>query len=191
MGIPAQFNRGRKSIAHSPEIRAMRYRLLQINLVHHSGEIPMKRSHLNVLLAGLTLASVGSFSSQAQAAGADLDCKLRFSLSTWSAIYKHSEGTGVVTCENGASIPVKIEAKGIGLTAGKSRIDNGTGRFTDVRTIADVLGKYAQGEAHAGVVKSGSAQVLTKGTVSLALAGAGEGIDIGIDVGEFNLMPAK
>jgi hypothetical protein len=151
----------------------------------------MKRSHLNILLAGLTLASVGSFSSQAQAASADLDCKLRFSLSTWSAIYKHSEGSGVVTCENGASIPVKIEAKGVGLTAGKSRIDNGTGRFTDVRTIADVLGKYAQGEAHVGVVKSGSAQVLTKGTVSLALAGAGEGIDIGIDVGEFNLMPAK
>ena len=82
---------------------------------------------------------------------------------------------------------VTISAKGGGLTVGKSHIDNGTGQFSDIHTIDDVLGAYAQGEAHAGVVKSGDAQVLTKGTVSLALAGGGQGMDIGVDVGEFTL----
>ena len=37
------------------------------------------------------------------------------------------------------------------------------------------------------VVKSGTAQILTKGTVSLALAGAGEGVDLGVSIGGFTL----
>jgi hypothetical protein len=122
---------------------------------------------------------------------ADLDCKLQFSLSTWSAIFKHSEGSGVVTCEDGKSMRVSIAAKGVGLTVGKSHVDGGTGRFSDVRQISDVFGSYAQAEAHAGVVKSGTAQVLTKGEVSLALAGTGEGVDLGVDIGEFTLTRAK
>jgi hypothetical protein len=151
----------------------------------------MKRSYLTTLLAGTALAVAGTVSTGALAKGADLDCKLHFSLTGWSAIYKHAEGRGVVTCENGASMPVTIEAKGAGITVGKSKIDNGTGRFTDVYAIDDVLGSYAEGEAHAGVVKSGNVQLLTKGTVSLALAGNGEGVDLGIDVGSFTLRPAK
>jgi len=135
------------------------------------------------------LGAVATF-SQANAASADVDCKLHFSLSGWSAILQHAEGSGVVTCENGQIMHVKISAKGAGLTVGKSKIDDGTGKFSDVHTITDVLGNYAQGEAHAGVVKSGTAQVLTKGTVSLALAGKGEGVDLGIDVGEFTLSRA-
>jgi hypothetical protein len=139
--------------------------------------------------AAVALCGIAAHPIQAQAAGsADLDCKLKFSLTTWSVILKHSEGTGVVTCENGRSMRVTINAKGAGLTAGKSVIDKGTGRFTDVHTISDVLGSYAEAEAHAGVVKSGDAQVLTKGNVSLALAGNGEGVDLGIDVGEFTLL---
>ena len=47
------------------------------------------------------------------------------------------------------------------------------------------------GEASAGVVKSGTAQVLTKGTVSLALAGAGEGVDLGISFGKFTISQAR
>jgi hypothetical protein len=84
-------------------------------------------------------------------------------------------------------MPVKISVKGGGLTAGKWHIDNGKGRFTDVHTIDDVLGRYAEAQAHAGVVKSGAAQVLSKGTVSLALAGTGEGVNLGIDVGAFTI----
>jgi hypothetical protein len=152
----------------------------------------MKHTRIFTFVAGSILALAGSVTAtHARAEGADLDCKLRFSLTGWSAIYKHAEGHGVVTCANGTSFPVNIEAKGAGLTVGKSKIDGGTGRFTDVHTIGDVLGSYAEGEAHAGVVKSGNVQILTKGTVSLALAGAGEGVDLGIDVGEFTLTKAK
>jgi len=138
----------------------------------------------------LALAVAAVVPCSARAAAADLDCKLRFSLTGWSAIYKHAEGSGVVICANGKSMNVRISAKGGGLTVGKSHIDNGTGKFTDVHRIEDVLGTYVQGDASIGAVKSGTAQVLTKGTVSLALAGAGEGIDIGISVGGFTIERA-
>lgn len=140
----------------------------------------------------IALGIIAFYPSHARAEhSADLDCKLKFSLSTWSAIYKHSEGSGIVTCEDGKAMRVNIVAKGIGLTVGKSHVDGGTGRFSDVHSISEVFGSYAEAEAHAGVVKSGTAQVLTKGTVSLALAGAGEGVDLGIDIGEFTLTRAK
>ncbi len=132
-------------------------------------------------------APIGAQSAVSEKGAADLDCKLSFTLTGWSLIYKHADGTGTVTCENGRSLPVKISVKGGGLTAGKGPIDNGKGKFTDVHKIAAVLGRYVQGGAHAGVVKSGTAQVLTKGTVSLALAGHGEGIDLGVDVGAFTI----
>jgi hypothetical protein len=157
-----------------------------------SGGTIMKQLKQVSLMSGLVLASAALFSAHASAKGADLECKLHFSLTGWSAIYKHAEGSGTVTCANGASMPVAISAKGVGLTVGKARVDNGTGRFTDVHDITEVLGSYAEGEAHAGVVKSGNAQIVTKGTISLALAGAGEGVDLGIDVGEFTLsQPTK
>ena len=134
-----------------------------------------------------TAAPPSHHSSVSERGAPDLDCKLTFSLTGWSLIYKHADGTGRVTCENGRSMPVKISVKGGGLTAGKWHVDNGTGKFTDVHRISDVLGRYAQGGAHAGVVKSAEAQVLTKGNVSLALAGHGEGVDLGIDVGAFTI----
>jgi hypothetical protein len=58
-----------------------------------------------------------------------------------------------------------------------------------VNGIHDVFGHYAQAGVEAGVVKSSNAQVLTKGTTSLALAGTGEGVDLGISVGEFTIDP--
>jgi hypothetical protein len=127
----------------------------------------------------------------ASAATASLDCNMSYSLTGWSAIYKHATGKGVVTCDNGTRMPVNINVKGGGLTAGKWHIDNGKGRFTDAHKISDVLGDYAQVTAHAGIVKSGNAQLLTKGKMSLALAGTGQGIDLGVDVGEFTISRAK
>jgi len=149
----------------------------------------LKRNLFSALLATASIAFIPSF-AQAEKSP-DLDCKLQFSLSTWSVIYKHSEGSGVVTCDNGKSMHVRIVAKGIGVTVGKSHVDGGTGRFSDVYRLSDVFGSYAQAEAHAGIVKSGTAQVLTNGEVSLALAGAGEGVDLGIDIGEFTLSRDK
>ena len=149
----------------------------------------MKRTLVTLAIAAAAL--LGAQQAMADETRAELGCKLSFSLSGWSAVYSQAEGKGVVTCKDGSSLPVVISAKGAGLTAGKTQVDHGTGEFTHVRTINEVLGHYAQGEAHAGVLKSGTAQVLTKGTVSLALAGSGTGIDLGVDVGEFTLKPAK
>ncbi len=139
---------------------------------------------------GLALAIAAVAAPKAEAAEANLDCSMRFSLTGWSVIYKHAEGTGVVTCENGQSMRVKISAKGGGLTVGKAHIEDGKGEFTDVHKMSDILGTYAQGEATAAAGKSATAQVLTKGNVSLALAGTGEGVNLGISFGGFTISKA-
>ncbi|HEY6942190.1 MAG TPA: hypothetical protein VI238_12075 [Dokdonella sp.] len=117
----------------------------------------------------------------------DLDCEMRFSLAGWSAFYKTASGEGTVTCSNGDTLRVVIEAKGGGITFGKSEIHDGRGRFTEVYDIEDVLGAYASAGAHAGAAKSAEAQVLTKGPVSLALSGKGSGWDLGVAFGKFTL----
>ncbi|HUW98650.1 MAG TPA: hypothetical protein VMV40_07385 [Acidiferrobacter sp.] len=151
----------------------------------------MTNRHLPLFASLTILAAILMIPQYASAAGANLACKMHYKTTSWSAIYKHAEGAGIVTCANGSSMHVKITEEGIGLTAGKSRIDNGVGTFTDVHHIRDVLGSYVQGEANAGLVKSSSAQVLTKGTVSLALAGLGQGIDLGVSVGKFTISQVK
>jgi hypothetical protein len=143
------------------------------------------------MVAVLACALGSAAMSPARAADAELECKLSYSLSGWSLIYKHTTGTGVVTCSNGKSMPVRVTAKAIGLTAGKWHIDNGQGKFSDVHSIHDVLGGYAQASANAGLAKSGEAQVLSKGPVSLALSGEGEGVNLGVDIGQFKIEPAK
>jgi hypothetical protein len=117
-----------------------------------------------------------------------LDCTMQFKLSGWSAIYERADGSGTVTCADGTSMPVTIRARGAGLSVGKTKIDNGTGKFAYVHSIDQVLGSYAQADAHAGVSKTATAQLLTNGKVSVALAGTGEGFDIGIGFAEFTLV---
>lgn len=109
----------------------------------------------------------------------DIDCEMRFSMKGWSAFYKTSSGTGTITCNNGRSFPVKVRAKGGGLTFGKSSIEGGRGEFSGVRSVDEVFGAYVTVEAHAGAVKSSRAQVMTKGEVNLALSGTGRGWDPG------------
>ena len=126
-----------------------------------------------------------------QASAADLECSMQYDVQGWSALVKVVNGKGTVTCSDGTSRSVDIKMRSVGATAGRSRIDHGAGKFTHVNAIDDVLGTYAQTELHGGVLKSASAQVLTKGTVSLALGGAGEGIDLGLTIGELTLSAAK
>jgi hypothetical protein len=121
---------------------------------------------------------------------AKVDCTMKFSMSGWSAFYKRADGTGTVTCNNGQSASVKLEARGGGLTAGKSSIENGKGEFSNVKNIEEIFGKYANAEAGAGAVKSSGAQAMTKGEVSLALAGTGRGWDLGISFGKFTIKRA-
>ena len=133
-----------------------------------------------IALAGISAASA------AQAAG-NIDCELHYNLSGWSVFYKTASGAGTITCDNGARIPVKITVKGGGLTVGKSKIVDGKGRFSGAYSVNDLIGSYASVEAHAGADKSSSAQVVTKGDVSLALAGTGKGWDLGVAGSKFTI----
>jgi len=101
-------------------------------------------------------------------AAKELDCKMTFSLAGWSAFYKTASGTGTVSCSDGTMLDVKIDAKGGGITFGKSEISDGLGKFSAVTDIEQVLGSYASAGAHAGAVNSAEAQALTKARVSLA-----------------------
>jgi len=139
---------------------------------------------LDRIAVGLFLCAAASVPAQA---AKDLDCQMRFSLSGWSVFYKEASGEGTITCSNGDTMRVTIEAKGGGLTFGKSEIHDGLGKFTEVYDIEDVLGAYASAGAHAGAAKSAEAQALTKGPVSLALSGRGTGWDIGVAFGKFTI----
>lgn len=143
-----------------------------------------RRPH-RLVLGALLLAAAGL--PGAASARDTLTCKLKFNMSGWSVFYKTSSGRGTISCSNGQSLSVKISAKGGGLTVGKSRIDDGTGEFAGVHSINDTLGSYATAEAHAGAAKSSKAQVMTKGEVSLALAGTGRGWDLGVAFGKFTI----
>ena len=149
----------------------------------------MRTRHIAPMVLAAVIAA-SCWSGEAAAAG-KIDCKMKFNLRGWAALYKHAEGAGVVSCDNGHAYNVNIVAVGGGLTAGKYKVENGTGKFSEVSSVDELFGDYAQGEANAGVVKSGTAQVLTKGTATLALAGAGEGVDIGISFGKFTIERAK
>ena len=151
----------------------------------------MKSTSLITVASLATALALALPAPAARAASPDINCRMDYHLTGWSLVYKHTTGTGVVTCDNGATMNVKLSARAIGATIGKWKIDNGVGRFSDVHNIHEVLGNYAQANANAAVVKAAEAQVLTKGNVSLALAGGGEGIALGVDVGTLHIDPAN
>lgn len=133
---------------------------------------------LGGMLAALTVAP----------ARAETSCDLVFSLEGWSVFYKTARGSGRVVCDNGQVRRVAIRMTGGGITFGRSAI-HGRGDFSPVADIREVYGNYANAEAHAGVVRSAGAQVVTKGTVSLAFAGKGRGVDVGFAFGKFTIAP--
>jgi hypothetical protein len=143
------------------------------------------RSFKSRLLGVLLLSVMGT--SASLAAKANVDCELTFTMKGWSAFYKTASGTGVIKCNNGESMNVKLSAKGGGLTVGKSTIEDGRGKFSAVQSLSELLGSYAAAEAHAGAVKSAEAKVMTKGEVSLALSGTGRGWDLGIAFGKLTI----
>lgn len=147
-------------------------------------EVALVRALLSLLPTSLLVAAISAVPWQTASAHDPLSCKMTFSLSGWSVFYKTATGRGSVTCSNGQKMSVRLRTKGGGLSVGKSSI-RGRGEFTGVRSIDDVLGSYALAQAHAGAVKSSNATVMTKGEVSLAMAGTGEGWDLGVAFGKF------
>ena len=139
----------------------------------------------------LCIAGLALVLASPAALASEVDCKMRFDMKGWSVLYKTASGAGTITCDNGQTMDVTVSAKGGGLSVGKQKIEGGTGEFSGVGDIKDTLGDYVSAEAHAGAAKSGTAQVLTKGEVSLALAGAGKGWDVGITFGKFTIEAKK
>lgn len=135
--------------------------------------------------AGLLGLVAAGFMPVTPVRAADVSCKMTFQLSGWSLFYKTASGSGTVRCSNGQSLHVRLRAKGGGLTFGKTKVSNGIGKFSGISNVSDVLGHYANAEAHAGAQRSADAQVLTKGNVSLALSGKGEGWNLGVAFGAF------
>lgn len=122
-------------------------------------------------------------STQAQAL---TRCTLHYSMSGGGAFYKHSTGDGTIRCDNGQSLSVHIESKGGGLTFGHSKITDGLGKFSPVHDIHELIGGYGTAEANAGTSdKASKAQVVTKGSISLALTGKGSGRTLGVSFGSF------
>jgi hypothetical protein len=130
----------------------------------------------------------------AATARADVSCEMKYSLAGWSAVYQHATGHGHITCSNGQKADVSLKADGGGAIAGKTKIDNGTGKFSGAKDISELFGTYARAEAAAGAVKAGEAQVLTNGPISLSLAGKGRGWELGVAAGNLHIekaAPAK
>jgi hypothetical protein len=138
------------------------------------------RIALGLLFAGAVVAG-------AQAAEAGTRCRIEFNLKSKAVFYKKGNGSGTVTCDNGQSAKVKIISRGGGLTFGKDEVIGGTGVFSAVDDIGEVFGAYAEAEASAGAQKSAASRAMWKGDVSLALAGTGEGINVGFSFGKFKI----
>ena len=119
------------------------------------------------------------------------ECTLKFDLHGWSAFYESANGTGKITCDNGQSARVTIRSKGGGLSVGKFKISDGRGSFTDVASINEVFGKYVAADTNAGAAKAANTWVMTKDKVSLALAGTGNGWELGFSVDEFVITKRK
>ena len=113
-------------------------------------------------------------------------CRMNFELRGWSFIYRNSNGTGNVTCENGQSAAVRLTLHG-GFTAGKFDILDGEGRFSEVKDISEVFGTYVVASGHAGATKAVSGWAMTKGEISLAISGEGRGWTLGADIGGFTI----
>jgi hypothetical protein len=123
----------------------------------------------------------------AEAAAKTTICRMDYNLKSWSAFYKTAKGMGTITCDNEQTATVKLSAKGGGLTAGKSVVRDGHGTFSEVADIKELFGSYINGSAAAGAVKSSEAGVMSKGEVSLALAGNGTGVELGVSFGKFTI----
>jgi hypothetical protein len=148
-----------------------------------------------MVLSASLLFILASVAGSTVAAAADpaakpKDCDMTYTLKGWSAVYKTAKGEGTITCNNGETAQVEISVHGGGLTFGKTEIYNGKAEISGVRSIKEIYGSYAGAAAHAGAVKVGAVEVMTKGNVSLALAGAGEGVDVGIDFSKFTISKA-
>jgi len=133
------------------------------------------------------LASAWLVLAAANAVADGVKCTMRFTLKGTSMFYKKADGQGTITCNNGESAGVKITVRGGGLTFGKTEIQEGEGKFSAVTGIDQIFGAYVAAEAQAGAGKAAQAAAYTKGDISLALTGKGQGKTLGFAFGKLEL----
>src|SRR5262249_47923207 len=104
------------------------------------------------------------------------ECRLNFTLKSWSIFYKSGKGTGTITCDNGQTKSVRIRSHGGGVSFGENEI-KGNGTFSKVKDIKDLYGGYAESGAHAGASGSADSQAMWNGNILLTLSGTGKGWD--------------
>jgi hypothetical protein len=143
------------------------------------------RRHIAFGLAGMAFLLVAA--APAAAAEKTTVCTMDFTLKGWSAGYKTAKGAGTISCDNGQTAQVKLHTTGGGLTAGRSAVRDGRGKFTPVADIGELFGDYASAGAAAGAGPSTEAQALTKGEVSLSLTGKGTGVELGVSLSKFTI----
>ena len=146
----------------------------------------MKRGLVVCLSIALLLTAAAAASAAKLA-----HCEMNFTLKGWSVIWKSYNGQGTITCDNGQKAQVAVRARGLGLTAGKSAVREGVGKFSEVNNINELFGSYAAAAAQAGAVKSAEGTVMTKGPVSLALGGKGTGFELGVSIDKFTITKLK
>ena len=148
----------------------------------------MRNKLVLLLLAG---AAALPLSAHAAEVKANVECTMKFELKGWSVFFEDATGHGMVSCNNGQKADVHLKVQGGGLSFGKFNVLNGTGTFSDVTSLDQIYGGYLAATAEAGAGKSGTASVYTKGVVSLALSGTGQGVDLGFDFGKLEIRPAQ
>jgi hypothetical protein len=116
-------------------------------------------------------------------------CRMKYDLDGWSFIYRYGQGSGHITCSNGQAANVLITTNGGGATLGTEKVMGGTGIFSQVSDISQLYGTYVEAGVHAGAGGSADARAMMKGNVNLSLSGVGQGINLGIAFGAFNISP--
>lgn len=70
-------------------------------------------------------------------------------------------------------------------------MDGGSGKFTEVHDLAELLGTYTDDAACRQTARCPEAQVLRKGDVLLALSGSNKDVDLTMGLGEFTLTRGR
>lgn len=104
-----------------------------------------------------------------------IKCEMEFSMKGWAALYRTASGSGTITCSNGETIDVELESRGFGLAAGEAEVSDARGVFSPVAKTEQLLGTYIGRSAVAAAGAADAAGAFTKGDVSLAVYGEGEG----------------
>lgn len=150
----------------------------------------MRRTAFFLMIALLVpLAAFGADKKKDDKDAGKTECRLNFTLKSWSVFYKSGKGTGTIRCDNGQTAAVKIRSHGGGVSFGENEI-KGDGTFSKVKDIKDLYGGYAESGAHAGASASADSKAMWNGDILLSLSGTGKGWDLGFAFGKFKITPA-